>query len=111
MGMGTGTGTKTETDTDTETDTVTDPAPPSPAFWDAGTPWRSSIPASPEQRGRVRGKLKGCDHAARTPAACLRAGRICLSAVPVECPVSQLCRSRRDAEWSIRHNCAPDTSR
>ncbi len=31
----------------------------------------SQRPASPEQRGRVRGKLKGCDHAARTPAACL----------------------------------------
>ncbi len=33
--------------------------PSTPAFWDVRTPWRSYVPASPEQRGRVGWGLKG----------------------------------------------------
>ncbi len=48
-------GTVTATVAVSESDAVTDPAPSSPAFWAAGTLWRSSGPASPEQRGRSIG--------------------------------------------------------
>ena len=77
--------------------------------------WLRSEPSSLRDDGLTRSPaergLKGCDHAARAPAACFRAGRVDRIGLPVECPVSQLCWARRGAGWSMRHNCAPGTSR
>ena len=53
-------------------------------------PRPSGSPPASQRRTRsvvIRGGWKGCDHAARTPAASFQPEQPVISALPVECPV------------------------
>jgi hypothetical protein len=76
----------------------------------AGLLVASGFPASPEQRGRAEGDGNGCDHAARSPAACLEAGRTRREVIPVDCPVRQCAEGSALSGRSIRHIVIPGTS-
>jgi len=105
-----GTGADTVTVTVTVTGTVSDPS--SPAFWDAGD--ADGVPASQRRTssvviGWVAGSSETTLLVRRRPSS--EPEEPDRYALPVECPVAQLCGMYRGAEWSYLHNRVPRTSR
>ena len=90
----------TDADTETETVTVSVSEPSAPAFWSA-----FGDPASHEQRGRSVGSGKGCDRAARAPAASFRAGTNALDRCPRGLPGIGIVRSSLGRREVIPAQC------
>jgi len=98
----------TVADTVTVTVTVTAYPQPRPSGTSRLTPQASQRRPSSVVTRLVSGRSATTLLARRRPPSELeQPNRI---ALPVECPVAQLCGMQRGAGWSYRHNCVPGTS-